>query len=234
VSDVLAEHAAEELLAGGGEALGAELVRRVQQSFDQHRAGVEVVSVVMLGVRPPSLEVTQAAIDVDMARQNRLKTAAEAEATAATVLTMTVGDAAKAGPIIAAIDQYESLGARHGTDSPAASEAREQADRLISQAGGMVASLLSAASRDRWVAEMQARGRAERLLGQLPAYRAAPRLYRERRVMELFANALRPIRKYVVAIDPSLVALDVEFKELNPLLTSDLTTPSENSAGTNP
>lgn len=234
VSDVLAQHAAEELLTGGGEALGAELVRQVQQTFDQHRTGVEVVSVVMLGVRPPSLDVAQAAIDVDMARQNRLLRSAEAEAEAATRLTMTVGDAARAGPILAAIDRYEALSAQHGASSPEALAAREEVDRLISQAGGMVAAMLSTASRDRWVSEMQARGRAEKLLGQLPAYRASPRLYRERRVMELFADALRPIRKYVIAIDPNLVALDVEFKELNPLLTPDLTLPIDTSTGANP
>lgn len=234
VSDVLAQHAAEELLTGGGEALGAELVRQVQQTFDQHRTGIEVVSVVMLGVRPPSLDVAQAAIDVDMARQNRLMRSAEAEAEAATRLTMTVGDAARTGPIIAAIDRYEALSAQHGASSPEALAAREEADRLISQAGGMVAAMLSTASRDRWVSEMQARGRAEKLLGQLPAYRASPRLYRERRVMEMFAEAMRPIRKYVIAIDPSQVALDVEFKELNPLLTPDLTLPTDTSAGANP
>jgi regulator of protease activity HflC (stomatin/prohibitin superfamily) len=234
VSAALAEHAAEELLTGGGEALSAELAARVQQSFDRHRTGVDVVAVVLLGVRPPSQETAIAALDVDMARQNRLRAAAEAEAARASELTIRVGDAHKAGPILAAIDRYEAMRQQFGEQSPEALQAREQADRLIAQAGGMVSSLLDTASRDRWVSEMDARGRAEKLLGQLPAYRAAPRLFRERQVMEAFADALGPIRKYVIAIDPGALNLDIEFKELNPLLTADLTNPADTSQGSNP
>ena len=74
--------------------------------------------------------------------------------------------------------------------------------------------------------------RASRVNGQLMAYQVAPRLYMQRMYMSVLAKRLPNIRKYVIGIDPDRVNLDVELRNINPLLNfADAL--SEDEEGTN-
>ncbi len=71
---------------------------------------------------------------------------------------------------------------------------------------------------------MLARGEASRVQGQLPAYLAAPRLFREREIMRRLADGLTGLRnKYLIAIDPERVDINFEMPDLtSPLDLSDV------------
>ena len=52
----------------------------------------------------------------------------------------------------------------------------------------------------------------------MAAFQAAPKLYMQRMYMSVLARNLPSIRKYVIGIDPEQLNVDVELREINPLL----------------
>ena len=78
----------------------------------------------------------------------------------------------------------------------------------------MMASFISSAWMLRWQIHMKARRNAAEVLGQIDSYNAAPRLYRERRIMQVLSEALQSVRaKYVLGVDPDRTSLDVDMQE---------------------
>jgi pimeloyl-ACP methyl ester carboxylesterase len=63
---------------------------------------------------------------------------------------------------------------------------RINVERLLAQGGGAAAQAIEGAETDRWVALMSARSRASELIGQIPAYRASPELYKQIRMLNEF------------------------------------------------
>ncbi len=79
------------------------------------------------------------------------------------------------------------------------------------------------AEQQRWITFMLARADASWLEAQLPAYHAAPALYRERERMQVLIDGLQRIRKkYIIGIDPSRINLEVDLKGGIPLLQSGI------------
>ena len=89
---------------------------------------------------------------------------------------------------------------------------------ILEQGNGVASARIRNARVDRWVDLMDTWARASRVNGQLLAYQVAPRLYMQRMYMSVLAKHLPNIRKYVIGIEPNRINLDVELRNINPLL----------------
>jgi regulator of protease activity HflC (stomatin/prohibitin superfamily) len=217
----------QELSRGSlGEVIGAgradllETLRlRLQASFDRHRTGVEVVGLDVPLLRPAG-QVGTNFEDLNMARQQRRQTVAEAESDVLTRLVVYVGDAEMAERIAAEIDRHRKMQRELDDDDPALIEQRLLIERLLADAGGQYGHYLAAVEAERWVELMKARAQVNRFEGNIDAYRAAPRLFREREITNALRRSLagRP-KFFVIGVDPGRVELDVELREEPSLLT---------------
>jgi regulator of protease activity HflC (stomatin/prohibitin superfamily) len=197
--------------------LASALEVRIQQAFDDHSTGIEVVAV-NLPILAPSGDAAPRFEDVATARQNRLLQIAQARQFETSVLSVYAGDLELVDEILAGIAEWERLRSERGPNAPETVEQRVLVENMLVDAGGQAAADIAGAERDRWVRLMEARTDAKRLAGQLAPYHAAPDLYRLRRLMGVYATTLNDLRKYVIGIDPSRVHMDFDITELNPLL----------------
>jgi len=69
--------------------------------------------------------------------------------------------------------------------------------------GGTLAARLAAALADRWDKEMTTAARFARAENEREAYRAAPEVYKSRRLMEVYVDGLKDARKFFLAFDPT-------------------------------
>jgi len=216
VNDELSRRSLDDVLALGRVSLAQTLVRQVQAQLDQHDAGVEVVAVNFPSMRPID-GTADDFVDLGYAIQQRLERLADARRTRATTRIYDVGDEANLEPVLQAIAEWERLRRLHGPDAPETIAQRLAVEQMLFEGGGGNALTIALAEKERWVKVLEARTRARRIEGQLPAYRAAPALYRQREVMRVLTARLVNARKYVLGIDPQRFNIDVELRELNPL-----------------
>ena len=97
-------------------------------------------------------------------------------------------------------------------------EIEDDAIALIEKGNGRAAAQIRDAEVDRWTTLMDTMAREQRVSGQKAAFESAPRLYMQRMYMSVLARNLPRIRKYVIGIDSSRLNIDVELKQINPLL----------------
>ena len=208
---------------GGGEVNVASALRdRIQQAFDQSAAGVEVVTIVLPLLRP-SGQAGEFFQDYALAISQRGQQVAEAQQKLDRDLVLWIGNPDMKKEVLAAFEDYETLRKGLGRDAPQTVEQQQEFERLLAGAGGQLSMDIEAAEADRWVRLMNARANASDFVGRLDAYRAAPRLYQEREIMNVFRQVLALRRKYlVVGIDPDRVNLDVNLEE--PPAAYDLST----------
>jgi regulator of protease activity HflC (stomatin/prohibitin superfamily) len=233
VSRFFFDETLEEVLSSRRGDLGPRLQASIQKAFDAHHAGIEVVAVNVPILRPAGTAVENFG-ELDIKRQTRRQLVAIKESNRVRGFTGLVGDVKKVDPIMSAIEAWDAARRQHGSESREAVDRRETVERLIDEAGGRVAAELAAASLDRWANVIDARAEAERFKGQLAAYEAAPGVYRQQRLREVFATMLRPLRKVLVAVDPSQLDVNVQFKDLNPVLTADTSVADDERGETNP
>jgi ribosome-binding factor A len=79
------------------------------------------------------------------------------------------------------------------------------------QLGGEAAARLSGALADRWQTEMGAAAELVRVQNEREAYRAAPEIYKSRRLMEVLVDGVKDARKYFLAFDPGKRTVRVRF-----------------------
>lgn len=77
--------------------------------------------------------------------------------------------------------------------------------------GGAAAATLAQAVADRWDIEMGAAAELARIEKEREAYRAAPQVYKTRRLAEVLVNGMKDARKLFVAFDPGDRLLRVRF-----------------------
>ncbi len=234
--------------------LASMLQTNTQRALDAHAAGVEVVAVNLLMVRPAGDQVRNAFADVPMMAQARQEDVAKARRDEIMSYAIVIGDANLANPVLQGVQAYSALtnrratiaaridGARARGEAQAADELARQlaeideqlprrrleVERLLMQGGGEAAQTIAQAERQRWVSVMQTRTRATRVRSEMKPYQAAPELFRERRKMELLLSRLPSMRKFVIGLDPSRVSVSADLKELNPLLNfQDAVAPEE-------
>ncbi len=207
----------DEVLTSNRNRLAADLRERVQESFDQMRTGVEVVSINMPLLRP-SGQTAQRFEEIAVSNQARQQHIAIARRNVTMALSYVAGDVPTAMRLIEEIDAFNAMRDELGASHPDVQELGAQIERELVRTGGSVAQMITRAERDRWVELMEARSQASRTRGQTWAYRASPSLYSQREIMRVVSQTVGPIRKYLIGIDPERVNLDVELKELSPLL----------------
>jgi membrane protease subunit HflK len=213
VTQTLSTLSLEDVLSPRGSTLPSMLRGRVQDVFDSAGAGVEVVSIAIPALRPPNEAVTMFE-ELSIDTQNSQKTLEEARRMADSSLAALVGDADLAREIVARIRGLMTLEAEQGRDAPAVIAERVAIQSLLRDSPGMISSFLAAARSLRWQIHMEARRNAAEVLGQVASYAAAPQVYRQRRIMDVFKETLPRLRaKYVLGVDPRRTDLDFEMQE---------------------
>jgi hypothetical protein len=129
-------------------------------------------------------------------------------------LAALVGDATLARSVVARIRDLLDLEAARGRDDPEVLAERVAIQNVLRDSPGMISSFLAAARSLRWQIHMEARRNAAEVLGQVASYAAAPEVYRQRRIMDVFKESLPGLRaKYVLGVDPRRTDLDFEMQE---------------------
>ena len=82
---------------------------------------------------------------------------------------------------------------------------------LLPAVQGEAAKLLAEAQAKRWGEEMDQATEVARLWGARDAYRAAPRIYKTRKYLEVLVNGIRNSRKFFLAFDPGDRQVRVHF-----------------------
>ncbi|MCH2160829.1 MAG: hypothetical protein MK085_03035 [Phycisphaerales bacterium] len=213
VTQYLSTRPLDQVLSPSGSALPTELRQRVQVAFDEQATGVEVISVAIPALRPPG-ESAAMYEELSIRHQNSMKVVEEAQRTANSALAAMVGDSDRALKIVDSIEAYRELANDSSVDQVEKTRARLEVERSLSESKGMIASFVTSAWMLRWQIHMKARQNAAEVLGQIDSYEAAPRLYRERRIMQVLSEALQSVRaKYVLGVDPERTSLDVDMQE---------------------
>ena len=213
VTQTLSTLTLDQVLSPRGAALPSTLRREVQAAFDEAGTGVEVVSVAIPALRPPSQAVAmfeELSIDV----QNSRKTLEEARRTADSSLATLVGNADLARKVVTRIEALYDLENEKGREDKEVVEARLEIQAILRDSPGMIASFIASARSLRWQIHMEARRTASEVTGEAGAYEVAPELYRQRRIMEILKKSLASVRaKYVLGVDPQRTDLDFEMQE---------------------
>jgi regulator of protease activity HflC (stomatin/prohibitin superfamily) len=223
VTQEFARFRVDEILGPRREELVANLRERIQGALDRQRTGVEVVAVSLPLVRPSGEAAAQyEEVSRSYHARGEMEIAARQQITSG--LTQLVGDAALIEPVLAAITEFKAMEETRGPADEESIALRRAAEDLVMRGGGMAAQTIAEAERDRWVNLMSTRAEAVRLESQRQTYDAAPGLYRHRETMITYGNALSRLYKYILCVDPSLVEIDIDLRELTgPLISSDIT-----------
>jgi regulator of protease activity HflC (stomatin/prohibitin superfamily) len=231
VTRYLSGLALKEVIAEGRAALIADLQDRIQAGWDEIGAGVELVAVNIPMLRP-SGGVGTYYEDYAMAREERREQIVNARQEEAMSLAFWIGDPDRVGEILAGIDEYNRLRNELGPDHTDVIDQRIRVERMLSASGGALALEIAAAEADRWINLMEARAEALKQQGKVEAYRAAPRLFMKRELMQVLQEMLPDLPKYVfVGVDPDRVSLKVELQEAPSLFRPGDLTSSEGETG---
>jgi regulator of protease activity HflC (stomatin/prohibitin superfamily) len=223
VTQEFARFRVDEILGPRRGELVANLRERIQGALDRRRTGVELVAVSLPMIRPSGEAAAQyEEVSRSYHARGEMEIAARQQITSG--LTQLVGDAALIEPVLAAITEFKTMEEARGPADEESIALRRAAEDLIMRGGGMAAQTIAEAERDRWVNLMSTRAEAVRLESQRQTYDAAPGLYRHRETMITYGNALSRLYKYILCVDPSLVEIDIDLRELTgPLISSDIT-----------
>jgi membrane protease subunit HflK len=160
--------------------------------------GYELAWVGLVGVRP-----VDGVADVYLSREEEEAAGAAAVAEArkeeTASLTAAAGSVEAAARIAELIDA--EVAAREAGDAEAAAAAGAEAERVISNARGAAAALLSAAQAEKLELVLTDQGRVARYQGDREAYRTNPDLYRTRALLAALRENLPGTRIYVLALD---------------------------------
>jgi regulator of protease activity HflC (stomatin/prohibitin superfamily) len=207
----------DEVLVGA-DAQRAGLVsrveERVQKAFDDHNTGIEVIAINIPVIRP-SGAVGKNYVDLMIAMQQRRELISQAEQRRITTLTFRAGSLDSAEAILAEIETWKTLRRELGSDAQDVVAQRLRIQQMLEESGGESITSIIRAERDRWVQIMAARSQVSHVSGELPAYLAAPELYRERAVMTVLTRSLDGVRKFFVGIDPARFDATIDYKELD-------------------
>ena len=202
-----------EVLSPRGSVLPTQLRKRVQEAFDEASTGVEVISLAIPALRPPG-EAVRMYEELSIDIQNTMKVLEEARRETNAARAALAGSPAMANQLVALINAYNELSSSKGPLDQEVIDARVRIEQMLERSQGAISWAISAARMRRWQIHMNARSNAAEVLGQVGSYSAAPRIYRERRVMQVLAETLGRVRaKYVIGIDPGRTTLDVDMQE---------------------
>ena len=187
--------------------------------------GVEVVGLSIPRLRPPSKEGGKFE-ELSIARQNGRRQLEDAQSTVNTNMSLIVGDVARADEVARGIGELIKLEqeSKAGMDLVAQAKARTAADglrarleQILLDSRAQTASVISNARALRWTALMDAQSIAQDVLGQSPAWKVAPELYRTRRTMEALSESLAGVRVKYVLLPDAKSQVTLRYEESKPV-----------------
>jgi regulator of protease activity HflC (stomatin/prohibitin superfamily) len=221
----------DEVLGTDRSKLSSIAKERLQASLDKQHSGIEVISV-DLPLISPAGKSAQSFEELSVAKQGEARLISAATGHAQSLLTRTVGDPDFVDDTVQAVKRYNNSRdewdeVRRNDASSAQSiatakenmlQAESDAVALVEIGNGRAAAQIRSARVERWTTLMDTWAKSSRVRGQMEAYKSAPELYMQRMYMSVLARKLPNMRKYVTGIDPSRLSVDVELREINPLL----------------
>jgi regulator of protease activity HflC (stomatin/prohibitin superfamily) len=216
VADHFSSRTLDQVLASGRLQLAAELRERIQGAFDRAEAGIDLSTVTIPLLRPHG-NAARAWEEYSVAAQRRVQRVVGGEQEVNAGLAAIIGDPANAGPVIEAIEAYESRLAERGADDPETIEARRRTVSLVLEAGGEAALTLAQASSRGLIEIMDAQAQVARIEAESLPYEAAPHLYRVLEEMEVYRRRMPALSKFLLAIDPAQLDVAFELKTIDPL-----------------
>jgi hypothetical protein len=148
-------------------------------------SGVNVIAVDIPLLRPQD-QPADSFEELAISRQASKQQVVWMERNESVTTTNWAGSDQLAEEVIKKMDELDELSKDAEANAKAIAEKRLQVEQTLRQGGGQAAQIIGEAERDRWVSLMTARAKASELLNQIPQYRAAPELYKQRRIMEVY------------------------------------------------
>lgn len=221
----------DDILGPDRGSISTQATLKIQAALDQFQSGVEVLAV-DLPLISPAGSAAGSFEELSVAKQGEERLTSAAQAHGEALLTRTVGDPELVEELVLTVDTYndtqrlvDSLRRDNSASDYERTDAmntlaqlEKEALELIESGNGRAAAKIRNARVDRWTTLMDTWARSSRVRGQMAAFRAAPELYKQRMYMSVLARNLPTIRKYVIGINPNQLNVDVELKEINPLL----------------
>jgi len=229
-ANVEVEGGGDQNLLGGGRTKAKQiLTERIQKAADAEGLGVEIVFVGLQGIHPPA-EVVPGYQGVVGAVQAKQALVLGAEAERNRNLTMLAGSVSRAYRLADLASQYQQAQRKGQADE--VKRLGEQFDKaLLTESRGEIFRILSEAQSYRFRRATLAEATGKEFEGQLAAYHAAPDIYKCERRAVVLEEAMKNIRKYVVAGDPNdreVVIMDLK-DQLDTDLLKDITGVQETS-----
>ncbi len=207
------------------------LWERIQKKADSANLGVKIVHLGLQGVHPPvtAAEDFQAVIG---AERRKAATIAGADADYRKRLSDVAGDVTRAEQLDRAIREANRLAAGPKASAAAVEAASRKRDVLfmgdraqgIPPVGGEAISRIAQARNERWRLENEAHGQAVIFEQEAALKQVAPKVYVARRYLSAVADAVKGIRKFVIASrqrqGPESFLLDIRDPMQAPLSTT--------------
>ncbi|MDI9431266.1 MAG: SPFH domain-containing protein [Planctomycetota bacterium] len=190
----------ESLLGAGRTRAKQILTERIQKAADEQGLGIEVVFLGVQGIHPPP-EVAPDYQAVIGAVQRKQALVLNAEAQRNATLGTLIGSVEKAYELADLAAAYQRAQATGQTED--VERLGTQFDEALAEAKGDIFRTLREAQSYAFEKATLARATGERFAGQIQAYNAAPRIYKQEQRLAVLEEALQDIRKYVVAVDPN-------------------------------
>jgi regulator of protease activity HflC (stomatin/prohibitin superfamily) len=188
------------LFGAGREEAKEFLTKQIQQKSDEAGLGVEIVFVGLQGIHPP-VKVASDYQKVIGAYQDKQAEILKAEADSNTTLSNLVGSVQEANKLYDLARQYQQI--RQNQDSSEIESLSNQVDTAFMKTQGEVFKTLRDAKGYAFQKATLSEATGKRFYGQLEAYRSAPKIYKHEQRLTTFEQALKNIRKYVIAADPN-------------------------------
>ncbi len=218
LSDYAAGVDANDLIASQRADLNVKLRELIQARLDELDVGIEIVFTGLRGAHPPAKDQVAAAYHaVVNAETQKAATVEAAQGEARRMLTSVAGTETRALALDDAIRARERVQADVSADPAKLAELQTGVEDLLmgnpakgiappsGQAAALLADARTAASEQ--ISEAAAKVRA--FATEVAAYQAAPRLYTQRKMLEVFSG-LDAVRKYVIVGDPTSVVIEYE------------------------
>jgi len=229
-ANIEVEGGGEQNLLGGGRTRAKQiLTERIQQAADAEGLGVEIVFVGLQGIHPP-VEVVPGFQAVVGAVQGKQALVLAAEAERNRNLTKLAGSVARAYRLAELAARYQEA-QRKGLSEEVKRLGSQFDTALLKESHGDIFRILSEAQSYRFRMATLAEATGKQFAGQIQAYRAAPEIYKCEQRAAVLEEAMKNIRKYVLAGDPKdrqVIIMELEDK-LDTSLISQLAGAQETS-----
>jgi membrane protease subunit HflK len=194
----------DQVMGADRKKMADDLETIIQKKADTLGIGVQIITLGLQGVHPPS-EVAkdfEAVVGAASEKQASIRTG---ESERNKILSEACGDVTRARQLATAISKLDAP----GVGPEESTRARETIADLfhgnpakrITPIGGKAAEIVAQARADMWKTINESRADNATFALELPVYRAAPRIYRMRKYMDVLSEGLKTIRKYLIATD---------------------------------